>query len=384
MVQKKNLSILSLNMCFGGAQRVISLLLIHLIKDYNVSLVLFYDHVDFEIPKEVNIKVLFPKDNNKNTFYRKIKETLLVSRKYNKFIKNNNIDISMAFLALPNIINGIVAKKNTKLRTVISERCFPSLMYRANKSSQFLANYVIPIFYNKNDALFSNSININEDLKKNFNIKIPMSVIYNPIIIDENKRILTDSIKSKKILNFINVGSIYEAKNQSMILNALALLNKSEYHYTQAGSGAMEEEIKTYTKKLGLNNNTTFLGNISNVKDYLLNNDCFVLSSKTEGFPNVVLEALATGLPVISTNCMTGPLELLNDNESIDIRQGDFTKAKYGLLVNVDDAEGLAKALEYFKDNPEERKRYSELGFKRAKQNLMPIIYDQVKKLLEY
>lgn len=383
MEEKKNLSILSLNLSFGGAQRVISLLLKYLVKDYNVSLVLFYDKVAFEIPDGVHVEILLPEDNKQNSFFRKIKETILVSRKYNKFIKNNNINISMAFLALPNIINGIVAKKNKNLRTVISERCFPSLMYKANRASQFLANYVIPIFYNKNDALFSNSININEDLKRNFNIKIPMSVIYNPISIDENKRILTESIKSKSTLNLINVGSIYEAKNQGMILNAMALLNKTGYHYTQAGSGAMEEEIKSYAQSLGLNFNTTFLGNVHNVKDYLLKNDCFVLSSRTEGFPNVVLEALATGLPIISTNCMTGPLELLNDNEPIDIKQGSFTKAKYGLLVNVDDAEGLAMALEYFKDNPEERKRYSKAGFERAKQNQMPIIYNQVKELIE-
>jgi len=382
MAEKKNLSILSLNMTFGGAQRVISLLLKHLVKDYNVSLVLFYDKIDFEIPDNVHIEILLPDDNKQNSFFRKIKETFLVSRKYNKYIRNNSIDISMAFLALPNIINGIVAKKNKTLRTVISERCFPSIMYKANKSSQFIADYMIPMYYNKNDALFSNSININKDLKENFKVNIPMSVIYNPIGINENKRILPETIKAKEVLNFINVGSIYEAKNQPMIVKAMSLLNKGNYHYTQAGAGAMEEDLKSLTKELGLTNNATYLGNITNVKDYLLKSDCFVLSSNTEGFPNVVLEALATGLPVISTNCMTGPLELLNDNESVDIKTGEFFKAKYGLLVNVDDAEGLAKALTYFKDNPEARKKYCEAGFERAKQNEMPNIYKQVKELL--
>lgn len=382
MVKKKNLSILTLNLGFGGAQRVISLLLKYLVKDYNVSLVLFYDKIEFEIPEGVHVEILLPEDNKQNSFFRKIKETLLVSRKYNKYIRSKNIDISMAFLALPNIINGIVAKKNKNLRTVISERCFPSIMYKANRSSQFLADYVMPIYYNKNDALFSNSININIDLKENFKVNIPMSVIYNPIAVDENKRILPESITFKNVLNFINVGSIYEAKNQPMIINAMNLLNKGDYHYTQAGEGSMEEEVKAYTNELGLSDYTTYLGNISNVKDYLLKNDCFVLSSNTEGFPNVVLEALASGLPVISTNCMTGPLELLNDNEPVDIKAGEFVKAKYGLLVNVDDAQGLAKALTYFKENPEVRQKYCKAGFERAKQNQMPNIYKQVKELL--
>lgn len=382
MTVKKNLSILSLNMAFGGAQRVISILLPHLVKDYNVSLVLFKEIIDFDIPDTVDVEILFPENKQKNTFITKIKETLSASKKYNSFIRKNDIDISMAFLALPNIVNGIVGNKNKGLRTVISERCFPSLMYKANKSSQFVSNYVIPKYYNKNDALFSNSININEDLKQNFNVKIPMSVIYNPIGIDDNNRILPEFIKDKATLNFISVGSIYQAKNQKMIVSAMSHLNKENYHYTQAGAGVLEDDLKSYTKDLGLNKQTTFLGNITNVKDYLLQNDCFVLSSNTEGFPNVVLEALASGLPVISTNCKTGPLELLNDNEPVTIKNGDFVKCKYGLLVNVNDDKGLAKALQYFRDNVEARQHYCKVGFERAKQNDIPNIYIQVKNLL--
>lgn len=369
-------------MAFGGAQRVISILLPHLVKDYNVSLVLFKEIIDFDLPDGIHVEILFPENNQKNTFFTKIKETLSASNKYNKFIRENDINISLAFLALPNIVNGIVGNKNKGLRTVISERCFPSLMYKVNKSSQFISNFVIPKYYNKNDALFSNSININKDLEDNFNVKIPMSVIYNPIGIDKQRRLSPDSIKDKQRLNFISVGSIYEAKNQPMIVRALSHLKKGEYHYTQAGAGAREKDLKELTGKLRLTDQTTFLGNITNVKDFLLKSDCFVLSSNTEGFPNVVLEALSVGLPVISTNCMTGPLELLNDNEPVDIKDGDFAKCKYGLLVNVNDDKGLAKALLYFKTNTEARQHYCKVGFERAKQNDIPNIYVLVKNLL--
>lgn len=380
---KKNLSILSLNMYYGGAQRVISLLLKHLVKDYNVSLVLFYEHINFEIPDEVQIEVLFPIDNNKNTFFRKLKDTIVVSKKYNAFIKKNNIQISMSFLALPNIVNGIVRSKNKELRTVISERCFPSLMYKANRSSQFISKYVIPKYYNKNDVLFSNSVNINNDLKENFKVNIPMSVVYNPININTNQRILPKNITDPKTLRLINVGSVYEAKNQKMIVEAMAILPKGSFCYTQAGAGVLENEVKAMAASNDLTEFITFLGNTTAVKENLLKNDCFVLSSKTEGFPNVVLEALACGLPVISTNCLTGPLELLNDNEPVEIPIGGFVQAKYGLLVNVDDAKGLAVALEFYKQNPEIRKKYCELGFNRAKEFVLPTIYNQVKELLE-
>lgn len=383
MNNKKNISVLTIDYGAGGAERVISLLLKHLVKDYNVTLVLFYEYVDYEIPDGVELVVLSSSMSRDNTIYRKAKDTLLVTWKYHRLIKRKNIDISLAFLALPNIINGIMAMWNKKLRTVISERCFPSIMYQANVSSRFLATYMFPFFYAKNDYLFSNSVYINKDLKETFKVNMPMSVIYNPIGIDENQRKLPETITAVKTLNFINVGSIYDAKNQMMIVNTLPLLNKEDFHFVQAGIGVMEDEVKAYVKKIGLDDQTTFLGKIDNVKEQLIKNDCFVLSSKTEGFPNVVLEAMSVGLPVISTNCMSGPLELLNDNEPVDIKEGEFVECKYGILVNVDDTKGLAKALTYFKDHPEVRQKYSKLGFERAKQNDLPSIYNQVKELLE-
>tara|TARA_R110002050_G_scaffold288208_7_gene439947 strand:+ start:2609 stop:3763 length:1155 start_codon:yes stop_codon:yes gene_type:complete len=383
MKSKKNLSVLSIDYGAGGAERVTSLLLKHLVNDYNVTLVLFYEYIDYEIPEGVELVVLSKSLCRDNNIYRKGKDTLFNIWKYNRLIKKRNIDISLAFLALPNIINGIMAMLNKNLKTVISERCFPSIMYRTNGSSLFLAKYMFPYFYPKNDFLFSNSVYINKDLKESFNVKMPMSVIYNPITVDENIRKIPNTIVAKETLSFINVGSIYKAKNQLMIINTLPLLDKNHFHFVQAGVGTMEEEVKDYVKESGLENQVTFLGLIKNVKEELIKHDCFVLSSKTEGFPNVVLEAMSVGLPVISTNCMSGPLELLNDNEPIDIKEGEYVTCKYGILINVDDTNALAKALTYLRDNPEVRQKYSELGFERAKQNDLPSIYNKVKELLE-
>ncbi len=384
MKTKKNLSILTIDYGAGGAERVISLLLKEMVNDFNVTLVIFYNYVDYDIPEDVELKILLPKGDRINTLYRKAKDTLLIAKKYNKLIRQKEIDISLSFLALPNIINGIMAKRNKTLRTVISERCFPSIMYKANRSSHFLSKYVFPIYYAKNDHLFSNSEYINIDLKENFKVDMPMSVVYNPIEIDESHIKSMASIKKTDTLQIINVGSIYEPKNQKLIIDALEGLEPKAYHLTILGVGELEEETKAYTKSAGLESHVSFKGKVSNVKDYLINSDCFVLSSNTEGFPNVVLEAMAAGLPVISTNCMSGPLELLNDNEPVSIATGSFYKAKYGLLINVNDTEALIKALAYFKDNDDIRRHYSKVGFERAKQNALPNIYKQVKELLNH
>jgi N-acetylgalactosamine-N,N'-diacetylbacillosaminyl-diphospho-undecaprenol 4-alpha-N-acetylgalactosaminyltransferase len=171
-------------------------------------------------------------------------------------------------------------------------------------------------------------------------------------------------------------------KNQKLIIDALALLPQSEYNLTFLGKGPLDDDLKMHTQNYNLQNAINFKGRVNNIKDYYLENDCFVLSSTTEGFPNALLEALSVGLPSISTNCMSGPLEMLNNNEPVTIENGDFYLAKYGILVNVDDSKGLANAIKYFKEHPEERKRYSQLGLQRAKDFDLKTIYAQVKELL--
>ena len=91
---------------------------------------------------------------------------------------------------------------------------------------------------------------------------------------------------------------------------------------------------------------------------------------------------MSVGIPAISTNCMSGPLELLNENEPIEIESGEFVKAKYGLMINVGDREGLSKAIIYYKDHPEVRSHYSKMSYQRAKHYDLPNIYKQIKELI--
>src|SRR5690606_24580690 len=112
--------------------------------------------------------------------------------------------------------------------------------------------------------------------------------------------------------------------------NSLSLLPKN-IHLDIYGDGNLLNDLQQLATDLNLKNQVDFKGNVLDVHSKIVDSHCFVLSSLTEGFPNVLLEAMSVGLPVIATNCMSGPLELLNDNESIEIENGTFYKAKYGL-----------------------------------------------------
>ena len=383
-MNRKKICILTISLNRGGAERVISLLLKHLVHDYDVTLVLLSDDIEFDIPEDVTLHVLGKSNILKNKPpHSKLKSTVMFIYKYYKIVKRGNFDIAMSFLALPNIINSIIANKvnHKDTHTVISERCYPSEMYKTGTFSMKMAKIFYPIFYNKNDRLFSNSVHINEDLKDNFGIKIPMNVIYNPIEIVHPKQ-FKDTYDSTRAFKIINVGSHSYAKNQELILNALRQLD-NDIALTILGTGNLTKNLKNYIHEHDIKNAVDMPGKVKNVGEYLLNSDCFILSSITEGFPNVLLEAMAVGLPVISTNCMSGPLEILNDNKEVHIEQGEFYLAKYGILINVNDNIALTKAITYFKENDDKRQTYSDLGYEKAKQYDLPEIYKQVKLLID-
>jgi N-acetylgalactosamine-N,N'-diacetylbacillosaminyl-diphospho-undecaprenol 4-alpha-N-acetylgalactosaminyltransferase len=379
---KKKLCVLAISLSSGGTERVISLLLKHLVNDFDVTLILLSDNIFFETPS--NLKIIFlgkPDVLTTKSPIIKLKNMAQFVYKYRAIAKKERFDIIMSFLALPNIINGLISTKLTpKPKTIISERCFPSKMYDKNNFAMKIAKTFYPRFYNKTDVLFSNSKHINQDLKYNFDIKIPTSLIYNPIEI-ENQKPHHDTYILGDTFKVINVGSHTKVKNQILILKSLKYLN-TEYHITIPGAGGLTNSLMDFAKINNLESQLILPGRVKNVKDYLLENDCFVLSSNTEGFPNALLEAMAVGLPVISTNCLSGPLEILNDNKPVIINKGEFSQAKYGILINVDDDVALSKAILFLRNNEDQRKTYSDLSYQKAQDFSLPKIYTQVKNLI--
>ncbi len=377
---KQNISILSITLGSGGAEKVISLLLKALKNDYNVSLVLFYNDIHFPIPEEVNVIILSDKYPER-PFYLKIIDSLNFIKKYYRFVNTKNINISISFLAFPNLINGIVSMLNKKVKTIISERGFPSDNV-SSKLSLYISKVFYPIFYNKCDKLFSNSVHINKDLKDNFGIKIPMEVIYNPIELPK-KTIIPDELNTPdKSLKIITAGTLNTRKNQIMIIRALNEIKNND-KLTILGGGHLEAYLTTEISNFKLEEQVILAGIVKNVNDYLLNSNCFVLSSFTEGFPNALIEAMAIGLPCVSTNCLSGPLELLNENEDIDIENGEFFIGKYGLLVNNDDHIGLSKAIQFYRNNSSEREKFSALSLLRAKEYQLESIYAKFNQFIQ-
>lgn len=383
MTEKRKIALFISAIGYGGAEKVVSLLLQELPKYYDVTLILLYNEIKLPIPKDAHVVILSkPNETFKNAVFAKIRDNIKFIFTYQKVLKEQNIDVVLSFLVRQNIMTSIAKMFNPKLKTIISERCFPSIMYKDEKLTAFLTKLLIPYFYNKNDKLFSNSIYINADLKTNYKLKIDRSVIYNPILTKRVKPKLAYYANEDAIFKVVTVGRMIPVKNQKSIIEAISMLS-SNFYMEIYGDGYLHKQLDDLSTQLNLAGRVHFNGNVDDVKSYIVKGHCFVLCSLTEGFPNVVLEAMSVGLPVICTNCMSGPLELLNDNEDITILKGSFAKAKYGLLVHVDDAVGLSQAIKYLQKNPDARQMYSDLSFDRAKTYDIKNIGIHVKNLID-
>lgn len=379
---KQKLSILNISMTSGGAEKVISLLLKRLIDDYDVSLILFYNEIHFPIPPEVKI-IIFNKNPPQSVpFYKRLFDLSRFVIKYHKVIRKEKIQIAISFLAFPNLVNGIISIFNRNVKTIISERGFPS-DNTTNKSSLLIAKIFYPLLYNRCNTLFSNSIYINNDLKENFGVKIPMRVIYNPIEIPKNT-IEPNSLKTSiESLNIINVGTLNKRKNQHMILKALKGVN-FQFRLTILGEGYLKDNLIQWGREYQMEGQVCLEGKVKNVQKYLLENHVFVLSSNTEGFPNALLEAMSIGLPSISTNCLSGPLELINDGNDVSIPEGGYYEGPFGILVNNNDVAGLKNALEYLFNNPEKRAELSQNSLVRSKHYHLNKIYSEFNSFIQY
>jgi N-acetylgalactosamine-N,N'-diacetylbacillosaminyl-diphospho-undecaprenol 4-alpha-N-acetylgalactosaminyltransferase len=384
MTNKRKIALFTPVLGYGGAEKVVSLLTFELTKYFDVTLILIYNIVELPISKDVKVILLSKQGETfKTSKFDHFSDYFKFIFKYQKVLKTENIDVVISFMLRQNAMTGIAKMFNPKLKSIISERCFPSKRYLNTKASSFISKTMIPLLYNRNDKLFSNSIHINQDLKNNFNVKIDMNVIYNPTVISNEEYTATEYNRLlNERFNVVTVGRLIPVKNQKHILESLSLLPEN-FCLDVYGDGELLEELKQFSGNRNLNNRVDFKGNVQNIQTRINSSHCFVLSSLTEGFPNVILEAMSVGLPVIASNCMSGPLELLNENDPVEIEKGTFYKAKYGILINVNDIEGLVNAIKFLQENNQQRINYGNLGYMRSKDYSTDKIGLQLKALID-
>ena len=321
----------------GGSERV----LVNLLKGldrykFSIILVLYERVFDFPLPDNLEIKIL-DIYASKNLFKL---AAGFISKIINltKLIRQNKPDVIFSLLSSTNV-TVILAKllSRMKCKLIVSEHTHPSVNLN-NEVYGGITKGFVKFLYPRADRIIAVSEGIKEDLIKNFNIpEKKITVIYNPVDINEIKRFSQEDVDHPWFYDelpvIVSVGRLTRQKGYPYLIGAFSIVMKSlPCKLLIIGEGENRGRLVKLAEECGLERDIEFLGFQKNPFKYMVNSSVFVLSSLYEGFGNVIVEAMALGLPVISTDCPSGPSEIINDK-------------KNGILVPVKDEKALADAI---------------------------------------
>ena len=283
----------------------------------------------------------------------------------------------MVSFGLYNNIITILAKKlsfrNSKL--IIDElSCVSESLknLRFSKTKKWLMKKLYP----SADRIISVSTGVKNDLVKNFNIQEKLvDVIYNAVDREEVNKLSSEAVThswfNSEVPCIIAAGRLTKQKGFPVLLQAFSLVSKQlPCKLIILGEGEQRASLEKTSQNLEIENDVAFLGFQNNLYKYLPHSDIFVLSSLWEGFPIVIIDALACGVPVISTRCPSGPEEIITDGLN-------------GLLVPVGDAAAMAEAILRLLSDEPLRKQLAEEGRKRAEDFKLTKMVSQYEKVFE-
>ncbi len=213
---------------------------------------------------------------------------------------------------------------------------YPRINPHQNNNKQ-LAD-MIKILYPSADMVCAVSGGVKDDLQKNFAIEPQqIQVIYNGVDIEKVSRLAKEKIPPlrwfhKKTPWVINVAALRMQKGQEYLLQMLEILKpNTDCRLAIFGTGERKTELKNLAYEMDIQDNVKFFGFHRNPFKFMAHANIFILSSLCEGCPNTLLEAMCCGTPILSTNCPSGPAEIIKDGYS-------------GLLVPVKDPVSMANA----------------------------------------
>lgn len=347
---KKSLFLIVPAMYSGGQERVVSRLTYILKDTYNLKVILFDDAIiDYPLYCEY-VSLDLPSKKHRNSVMRSI---YLVRRvlKLRKLAGEYKPYAAISFGGGANLVNIIACRGNwnsSNWKSIVSVRGYAYLA-----DLRGLKNLPKRLVFGRADKIICVSQVMLEEMAKIIpGARERLSLLYNAYDIEEISRSAGESTEIDDLFTdndvIITVGTLDPIKGYLHLIKAFSLVKKNHDKAVLVHIGpdyyGYGKAVKELVKDLGLENDVYLLGYQGNPYKFIAKSRVFVLSSISEGFPNALVEAMACGIPVISTDCKTGPREILSASlpgEAAEFIEGagkltdipDVEFADYGILV---------------------------------------------------
>lgn len=341
------------SMQFGGAQRVMNNLLNYYVSQ-EVDVILINDIVPVNgVPEYAinsNVKRLFLDDRELG----RIEKNMNRMTKLRKIVKEENPDVILSFLGPPNI-RMLMATIGLSSKKIVSVRNDPYREYGFG-----IKRIISKVIFELADGCVFQT----KDAMEYFGnrLKKKAKIILNPV---DERFYKTEWNAQKK--HIISIGRLEPQKNPGLLIRAFASVSSKfpDYELHMYGEGNLKKPLAELCTELGIQNKVFLKGHTNEVDVKLSEAMVFALTSDYEGMPNVLMEAMTVGIPVIATDCPCGGPRMLINND------------REGVLVTCGDEKMISDALERILSSQEIRTRMSENERERAKVFRPGIIYKE-------
>ena len=315
----------------GGAEKVTINILNHINKDkFTVNLLIINNIGPFK-------DLIF--DNNINIINLNKKHARTSYFKLVKIINTIKPDIVFSTLQHVNILLLIFKRLyKSKPKLIIREANTPSqFMGNLNLFKKKLFLFLLKTQYKKADLIIAQCNEMRDDIISTYKLNNVDNVItiYNPIDVKFIKNKSTDfNPFNDTYVNIVSIGRLTYQKGFDILLKSISIVRElyPNVFLTIVGDGELRNYLIRLSNDLNIQNSVNFVGFQNNPYPYIKYSDLYVLSSRWEGFPNTLLEAITLNKKVVSTNCKSGTFEILNDYEN-------------GIIVKTDDPVSLAEGI---------------------------------------